>query len=89
MVLFSPRRAYVGRYEDPLYGELEVRQEEGKLVLQYGRRLGELEHWEYDTFRADWQTRWRGSAFVTFSLGSGGEVLSARLNGMEMRRSSP
>jgi len=79
--------AYVGRYEDPLYGELEVRQEAGELVLQYGRRFGELEHWEYDTFRADWQKRWRGSAFVTFVLGSGGEVVGARLNGMEMQRS--
>ena len=78
--------AYAGRYLDPLYGEAEVRQQGDKLVIQYGRRSGELEHWEYDTFRFDWQTRWRGGGSISFEIGSGGRVVGARLNGMALWR---
>jgi hypothetical protein len=36
--------------------------------------VGELEHWQYDTFRTHWQNRTIEDAFVTFSLKSDGTI---------------
>ena len=53
-----PLDAYAGTYEDPLYGAMTVRHEEGKLSLQFaGGEIADLEHWHHDTFLARWRDR--------------------------------
>ncbi|MBA2459369.1 MAG: serine hydrolase [Gemmatimonadales bacterium] len=59
---------YAGTYVDTMYGEARVRADGGKLVLQYGSLIGDLEHWHHDTFRSHWRQRHQGKAFVTFAL---------------------
>jgi CubicO group peptidase (beta-lactamase class C family) len=45
--------SYTGRYENPYYGELEIRLEEGTLVLDRGPQLiADLTHWHVDQFEA-------------------------------------
>ncbi len=46
-----PLSAYVGLYHKPAYGDVKVLLEEGKLKLEWARFQGELEHWNYDTWR--------------------------------------
>ncbi len=46
--------AYCGKYENEMYGAMEVKNEAGKLVLYFNAKpAGVLEHWNYDTFRVN------------------------------------
>lgn len=80
-----PLGAYAGTYVDPLYGEMQVKLENGKLALYFaGDEAADLEHWHYDTFRV----RWRDRAYedfdtlAAFSLDAAGapKRLEMRLN---------
>src|SRR5918992_5277551 len=69
-----PLADYAGTYVDSMYGEARVRQEGGKLVLTRGPAFaGDLEHWHFDTFRANWRARSLGRTFVSFRLGATGK----------------
>ena len=60
---------YAGIYTDSLYGDVTVRETNGKLAVSYGGESdGELEHWHYDTFRAVWRNRLLGKSMVTFVI---------------------
>jgi CubicO group peptidase (beta-lactamase class C family) len=59
---------YAGTYRDTLYGDVTVRLENGHLVLQSDTSSADLEHWNYDTFRAVWRDPMRGKQFATFEL---------------------
>ena len=63
---------YAGVYADSLYGEATVRSAGDGLRLRVGTTEGSLEHWQYDTFKIRWDTRWLGTDLVTFVLGSDG-----------------
>jgi hypothetical protein len=79
-----PLAQYAGVYVDSMYGEARVREEGGKLVLTRGQSFeGDLEHWHFDTFRANWRARSLGRAFVSFRLGATGkaEELAMELGG--------
>jgi CubicO group peptidase (beta-lactamase class C family) len=69
---------YAGRYNDAWYGDVTIALEEGKLVLRFSRTpglVGDLEHWQYDTFIARWRDRTlNADAFVTFALKPDGGV---------------
>jgi CubicO group peptidase (beta-lactamase class C family) len=70
-----PLEAYVGSYEDVLYGNAEVTLRGGDLYLTVGPSFrGRLEHWHYDTFRARWDDRQLGRAWVEFRLDREGKV---------------
>ncbi len=73
-----PLQKYAGRYNDAWYGEVTIALEEGKLVLRFSRTpglVGDLEHWQYDTFVARWRDRsLNADAFVTFALKPDGGV---------------
>ncbi len=43
--------AYAGVYREPAYGDVKVNVAEGKLVVEWVRFRGEMEHWQFDTFR--------------------------------------
>ena len=68
---------YAGRYSDELYGGAELALEAGKLVLRFSRSpafVGDLEHWQYDSFIAHWRTRHLEDAYVTFALNPDGSI---------------
>ena len=55
--------AYARTYTDPLYGDMLVKLENGKLALYFaGDEAADLEHWHYNTFRV----RWRDRAYEDF-----------------------
>lgn len=61
--------AYVGTYVDSLYGTSTVRLEHGHLVFALSpTTVGDLEHWQNDTFRVTWRDHRFGKEFVQFKL---------------------
>jgi hypothetical protein len=72
-----PLSRYAGRYTDALYGDATITLEKGTLVLRFSRSpafVGDLQHWQYDTFRTDWRTSNLAAAFVTFRLNPNGSI---------------
>src|SRR5229473_1025434 len=68
---------YAGKYEDAWYGPASIRLENGKLIFSLDHTtaaVGDLEHWQYDTFKARWRDRTVEDAFVSFSLNAKGEI---------------
>ena len=71
-----PLASYAGRYRDPWYGDVEVREEGGRLQLRMTRTKGmlaDLEHWQHDTFVARWREAFMSEtqpadAYVVFAL---------------------
>jgi len=41
--------------------------------------IGDLQHWQYDTFKAHWRTRTIEDAFVAFFLNPDGSIDSAHM----------
>lgn len=66
---------YAGDYENEMYGPAKIVHENGKLMAQIGSNfVGELEHWNYDTFRVTWRDRMLGREFITFRINRQGKV---------------
>jgi CubicO group peptidase (beta-lactamase class C family) len=68
---------YANVYTDPWYGPSTIRMEGEKLVMTLDhtpKAIADLEHWQYDTFKAHWRDRTIEDAFVTFALKSDGTV---------------
>jgi CubicO group peptidase (beta-lactamase class C family) len=84
-----PLEGYAGTYRDDWYGDVAVALESGKLVIRFGHTpslVGDLEHWQYDTFVARWRDReLRADAFVTFALDAEGRVDQARMRAVSPR----
>ncbi|MEM7298395.1 MAG: DUF3471 domain-containing protein, partial [Bacteroidota bacterium] len=60
-----------GTYFDPMYGEIYVAEENGKLRLSFqdAPRLGAtLEHWHYDTYEIKWDEEHAWFDFGTVSF---------------------
>ena len=78
----APER-YAATYEDAWYGEITIKMEQGKLVMRFTRTpslVGDLEHWQYDTFVVRWRDReLRADAFVTFALNPDGTIDQAKM----------
>ena len=74
---------YAGIYSDSMYGDVKVTDENGALRLKYGTAFdGTLEHWHFDTFRANWQNKAVARNFVTFALDADGKVKSLDFEGI-------
>src|SRR5262249_15414460 len=72
-----PLEKYAGTYSDPWYGNVAITQENGGLVLNFERTkkgIADLQHWQYDTFKAHWRDRTVEDAFVTFALKPDGSI---------------
>lgn len=72
-----PLERLAGRYTDAWYGDVTLTVEDGHLVLHWSHSpalTADLEHWQYDTFRARMRTRNVADAFVTFQLKYDGSV---------------
>lgn len=68
---------YAGVYNDAWYGPATVRFENGQLVFTLDHTpsaVADLQHWQYDTFKAHWRDRQIEDAFVTFALKPDGSI---------------
>ncbi len=78
-----PLEKYAGTYTDAWYGDIKIILEDGKLVLSFTKTpalIGDLEHWQYDTFIVRWRDReLRADAYVTFALNPDGTIDQAKM----------
>jgi CubicO group peptidase (beta-lactamase class C family) len=78
-----PLAKYAGTYTDRWYGDIAIEEQGGKLQIRFTRTpglVGDLEHWQYDTFVARWRDReLRADAFVTFALNPDGSIDQAKM----------
>jgi Domain of unknown function (DUF3471) len=60
----------------------------GELVITFDHTptmVGDLQHWQYDTFKAHWRNRTIEDAFITFSLKPDGGIERARMAAVSPR----
>ena len=72
-----PLEKYAGVYTDPWYGPVTIRMEGGKLVFTLDhtpKAVADLQHWQYETFKAHWRDRTIEDAFLTFTLKPDGAI---------------
>jgi len=73
-----PPVKYAGVYTDAWYGDVAIEEAGGKLVMRFSKTaalIGDLEHWQYDTFIVRWRDReLRADAYVTFALNPDGSI---------------
>ncbi len=73
-----PLSKYAGTYTDAWYGEVVITHDNGKLAIHFAPTpslVGDLEHYQYDTFIARWHDReLRADAYVTFALNPDGSI---------------
>lgn len=78
-----PLAAYAGTYRDAWRGDVAIAEEAGRLVLRFSRTgalVGDLEHWQHDSFIVRWRDRaLNADAFITFSLTPEGRVEQAKM----------
>jgi CubicO group peptidase (beta-lactamase class C family) len=77
-----PLEKYAGVYNDAWYGPITIKLDNGGLVISFDHTptmIGDLQHWQYDTFKAHWRDRKIEDAFITFSLNADGSIGSARM----------
>ena len=78
-----PLAKYAGTYRDAWYGDVGIAEENGGLVIRMLRTpgmVGDLKHWQHDTFVARWRDReLRADAYVTFALNPDGSIDQVKL----------
>jgi CubicO group peptidase (beta-lactamase class C family) len=78
-----PLAKYAGTYTDRWYGDIIVEPKGDTLQIRFTRTpglVGDLEHWQYDTFVARWRDReLRADAFITFALNPDGTIDQAKM----------
>ncbi|MDH4044030.1 MAG: serine hydrolase [Gemmatimonadota bacterium] len=77
--------AYAGTFGGPLYGNVTVALEDGKLVLRLlpaADLVGDLTHWHRDVFRVHWRREfpWFGDGLVQFVLNAEGDVDQVKID---------
>ena len=68
---------YAGTYADAWYGPIAISEDGRRLRIDFQQSpgmVGTLSHWQYDTFRADWDDASIEPAYVTFALDAEGKV---------------
>lgn len=76
---------FAGLYREAAYGDVKVSTLEGKLRIEWIRAKGEMEHWQYDT----WRVKDGGSLsdqLATFQLNEKGVAAKLQLLGQEFLR---
>ncbi|REJ75107.1 MAG: serine hydrolase [Acidobacteria bacterium] len=81
-----PLERYVGRYADPIAGEMVVEQRGEMLTLRWGRRECVLAPLDADRFLCAWTKRWRGEMVLEFETGRSGGVGAIDLGGTMLHR---
>ena len=85
-----PLETYTGKFEDPLYGSVEIKLMNGKLTaLVNNKATGTIEHWNYDTFRILYDKKWNGKSYLTFRLNTIGKITEVVLDGDVYKKIPP
>ena len=74
---------YAGRYDNAIFGDLNVKEKNGKLHIALGpmpENAGTLEHWNYDTFRVKLGDGRYGWNYISFRRDSKGQVIGVRFD---------
>ena len=81
---------YAGNYEDPLYGKVIIRLENNELSFQLNNEnsAGKISHWNYDSFKAEFNKKWYGKADLQFQLNTIGKVEGLNLDGLQFKKSN-
>jgi CubicO group peptidase (beta-lactamase class C family) len=78
-----PLPSYAGTYTDAWYGDVVLAMEGNTLAIRFTKTpllVGDLEHWQHDTFVARWRDReLRADAFITFALNPDGTIDQAKM----------
>ncbi|MCX6134478.1 MAG: serine hydrolase [Ignavibacteriales bacterium] len=77
-----PLSRYAGKYSNTTYGDATVNEEGGKLVVRLSASptyIGDLEHWQYDTFLSRWRDPVAEKTLVSFTLNADGDVDEMKL----------
>ena len=77
-----PLEKYAGVYNDAWYGPITIRSESGGLVITFDHTptmIGDLQHWQYNTFKVHWRDRTIEDAYITFALNPDGTIESAKM----------
>src|SRR5690606_19861236 len=72
-----PLAGYAGEYADAWYGPIGIGVDGGRLRIDFRQTpnmAGTLRHWQYDTFRVDWDDASIEPAYATFELDAEGKV---------------
>ena len=72
-----PLDRYAGDYNDPWYGTINIRANNGKLTINFPHSFGltaTLDHFQYDTFQTRFDDKSFEPAYVTFNLDAAGKV---------------
>lgn len=76
-------QSYAGTYNSEMYGDFEIDLVDGKLVAHFGPNyMGDLEHWNYDTFQVTWRDPVMGKGFMQFCLNAKGKIDTVDLGPM-------
>lgn len=78
---------YTGKYQNKLYGTVEVNHEDGKLLLLLSNKdIMPLSHYHFDTFETNAQKQWLDEMKVNFHLDAMGKVASLNTAGVDFIR---
>jgi len=72
-----PLEQYTGSYENDVYGSATVSKENRRLIVRLSATptcIGDLDHWDFDTFEARWSDPVFERGFVKFILDGEGTV---------------
>jgi len=72
-----PLEKYAGTYKDAWYGTATMRLEGAKLVFALDRTpkaVGDVEHWQFETFKVHWRDQVMEDAFLIFTLTPSGAI---------------
>lgn len=82
-----PLPAYVGKYSDELFGNVEVLVKGDQLEIKINNVLkGTLSHWHFDTFKESFEKKWFGEATAQFQLGFDGNPAAINLDGLVLKK---
>ncbi|HWS40641.1 MAG TPA: serine hydrolase [Arenimonas sp.] len=79
----SALSSYAGRYDNAIYGDINIKENNGKLEIAMGplpENAGTLEHWHYDTFRVKYGDGRYGWSYASFRRDSEGAVIGVRFD---------
>jgi hypothetical protein len=72
-----PAAGYAGTYADAWYGPIDIATRDRKLRIDFCQTpnmAGTLTHWQYDTFRVDWDDSAIEPAYLSFALDANGKI---------------
>jgi hypothetical protein len=74
---------YTGNYNNDIYGKATVVMQGDSLVAKFPNNINvDLSHWNYDTFRGQFERKWYGKDMLQFNLNEEGKVKNFTFSGV-------